>query len=145
MKHLSFALSVVSILTLAACTAPVDNGDGPSSAASSVADDHSDLIVVASPLPNAVVSSPLTVTGEARGNWYFEASFPVKLIDGNGNELAVTFAQAQGDWMTTDFVPFSVTLTFDPPSTPTGALILEKDNPSGLPENDAFITVPVQF
>jgi hypothetical protein len=91
------------------------------------------------------VASPLTVTGEARGNWYFEASFPVKLLDANGNEIVVSYAQAQGEWMTEDFVPFMSTLTFAAPSTPTGTLVLQKDNPSGLPENDNSVSVPVTF
>lgn len=59
-------------------------------------------IIVDSPAPNAVISSPLTVTGTARGTWYFEASFPVRLLDDLGNELAVAPAQAQGDWMTNE-------------------------------------------
>ena len=36
-----------------------------------------DRIRVNNPRPNQTISSPLTVTGEARGSWYFEASFPV--------------------------------------------------------------------
>src|ERR1035437_820195 len=28
-----------------------------------------------------MVANPLEVSGEARGNWYFEASFPVKIYD----------------------------------------------------------------
>lgn len=95
--------------------------------------------------PGDTVTSPLTVTGEARGTWYFEASFPVRLLDGNGNEIAVEPAQAQEDWMTEDFVPFEVTLVFTQPSTPTGTLVLEKDNPSGLPEHADQITMPVSF
>lgn len=91
-----------------------------------------------------LVESPLTITGEAR-LWYFEASFPVRLLDGNGREIAVAPAQAQDDWMTEDFVPFSVTLTFDALETDEGTLILEKDNPSGLPENAAYISIPVRF
>ena len=47
--------------------------------------------------------------------------------------------------MTTDFVPFSVTLTFVKPATATGTLVLQKDNPSGLPEHDASVEMPVQF
>jgi hypothetical protein len=95
--------------------------------------------------PGATVSSPLTVTGEARGTWYFEASFPVRLFDGAGNEIAVKPAQAQGDWMTTEFVPLKVTLTFAKPSTAEGVLVLEKDNPSGLPERDDALRIPVRF
>jgi hypothetical protein len=108
-------------------------------------DPHADLIKVTTPQPNAKVASPLTVTGQARGNWYFEASFPVKLYDANGTLLAQKPAQAQGDWMTTNFVPFTVTLTFAKPATATGVLVLEKDNPSGLPQNDDKIEIPVTF
>lgn len=104
-----------------------------------------ELIRVSNPGIGQLVTSPLVVTGEARGPWYFEASFPLKLLDDNGVVLAIGYAQAQGEWMTTDFVPFSGTLTFDPPSTPTGVLILEKDNPSGLPEYADQREIPVQF
>src|SRR5687768_13489706 len=57
------------------------------------------LINVTEPQADAIVSSPLTVKGEARGPWYFEASFPVRLYDDVGTEIAVGVAQAQGEWM----------------------------------------------
>jgi hypothetical protein len=91
------------------------------------------------------ISSPVILSGQARGNWYFEASFPVKVMDGNGKELGVGIAQAQGEWMTTDYVPFSVTLIFSAPETPAGTVEFIKDNPSGLPENDDKFVVPVTF
>jgi hypothetical protein len=94
---------------------------------------------------NQIVTSPLTVEGSARGYWYFEASFPVELIDGNGKRLAIGPAQAKSDWMTNEFVPFSITLTFAKPSTATGTLILRNDNPSGLPENQDELRIPVLF
>ncbi len=97
------------------------------------------------PKANQIVSSPLTVTGTARGTWYFEASFPVKLLDANNQELAVKPAQAQGEWMTENFVPFSVTLAFPTPATATGKLVLQKDNPSGDPIRDEQIEIPVRF
>lgn len=108
-------------------------------------DIYSDLIRVTLPAPNAVVSSPLTVRGEARGSWYFEASFPVQLLDANGKILSAVPAQSQGDWMTNEFVPFEAILSFIPPTTPTGTLILHNDNPSGLSANDKEIRVPVTF
>lgn len=95
--------------------------------------------------PFGEVRSPLTVRGEAVGTWFFEASFPIRLIDRNGHEIAVTPAQAQGEWMTTDFVPFEATLTFDAPEEGGGYLILEKDNPSGLPEHAADYRFPISF
>ena len=95
-------------------------------------------------VPNQIITSPLVIEGQAR-LWYFEASFPVELIDGNGKSIALAPATAQGDWMTTAFVPFKLTLTFAKPTTATGTLIFKNDNPSGLPENEKSFTVPVRF
>jgi hypothetical protein len=104
-----------------------------------------DLIRIDSPRPNTTVVSPLQISGEARGTWYFEASFPAKLLDADGSVIAEHYAQAQDDWMTEDFVPFKSTLEFATPETETGTLVLEKDNPSGLPEHANALRVPVQF
>ena len=104
------------------------------------------LIRLTAPLPNATVSSPLTITGEARGYWYFEASFPVVLVDWDGRIIAQGIATAKDEWMTEEFVPFEATLTFtaDPNAySNRGALILQKDNPSGLPEYDDALEIPV--
>ena len=106
---------------------------------------HDNLIRVWTPIANQAVKSPLLVEGEARGTWYFEASFPVGILDGNGTELGVVPAQAQGDWMTQNFVPFKAELKFAVPATETGTLVLEKDNPSGLPEHDDQIRIPIRF
>lgn len=107
--------------------------------------DKSNLIKVNNPRPDQAIQSPLVVEGEARGSWYFEASFPVKLLDANGKELAITPAQAQGDWMTEEFVPFKAELKFEPPATEAGFFVLEKDNPSGLPQYDDELRIPVKF
>lgn len=105
----------------------------------------SNIIRVTSPLPNQIISSPLTLRGQARGSWFFEATAPVRLLDANGRNLAQGFITAEGDWMTTNFVPFTGTISFSSPSTDNGQLIMEKSNPSGLPENDEQITIPVRF
>jgi hypothetical protein len=102
-------------------------------------------IRVTAPSPGALIASPLTVSGEARGSWYFEASFPIRLVDAAGKELVVVPAQARGEWMTTNFVPFEVQLSFVPPPSPGGFLILQKDNPSGLPEHADSLVIPVRF
>lgn len=111
-------------------------------------DDKSGLIRVNSPKPNEIIKSPLVVTGEARGSWFFEASFPVILTDWDGKMVAQGVAQAQSDWMTADFVPYEAKLIFTvSPSVYNrkGTLILKKDNPSGLPANDASLEIPVFF
>ena len=105
----------------------------------------SDLIRVTSLKDNQKITSPITITGEARGTWYFEASFPVRIEDANGKVLAQGPAQAQGEWMTDNFVPFSITLNFLKPESGSGFIVFEKDNPSGLPENANELRVPIQF
>lgn len=112
--------------------------------------DKSGLVRLTSPLPNAEISSPVVITGEARGTWYFEASFPIFLTDWDGKIIGQGIAEAQSDWMTADFVPFKATLTFDTALisgqySPSGTLILKKDNPSGLPENDDALEIPVRL
>jgi hypothetical protein len=108
--------------------------------------EKADLIVVETPRPGAIASSPLTISGEARGYWFFEASFPYELLDQNGTTIAQGPIQATGEWMTENFVPFTVQITFPAqPAGSTGTLLLKKDNPSGLPEHDDQLIVPVMF
>lgn len=108
--------------------------------------DKADLIRLTAPRPGTVISSPLTVEGEARGTWFFEASFPVFVVDWDGRIIGQGIAQAQGDWMTQDFVPFSAEVEFETPTYKnTGSLILKKDNPSGLPQNDDALEIPIVF
>lgn len=104
-----------------------------------------DLIWVQAPLPNQTITSPVSIVGKARGNWYFEASFPVILLDAHGNILAQAPAQAEGEWMTTEYVPFSLSLIFPKSATATGTLVLQKDNPSGLSEYADELRMPVRF
>ena len=113
---------------------------------------HADLITLTTPLPNSVVANPLLISGSARGNWYFEGSFPIVLTNWDGLIIAEGYATALGEWMTEDFVPFSATLEFTSPYPgkgqdfmKRGSLILKKDNPSGLPENDDALEIPIQF
>ena len=47
--------------------------------------------------------------------------------------------------MTENFVPFEGTLTFTAPTSGKGTLVLEKDNPSGLPEHADELRMPVKF
>lgn len=106
-----------------------------------------DLIEVTSPTINGTVSSPLVVTGSARGTWYFEASFPIEVRNASGALIGQGYGQAQGEWMTENFVPFkSVPITFTAqPKGSTGTVVLKKDNPSGLPENDRSLEIPITF
>lgn len=105
------------------------------------------LLKLEHPVQNQVVSSPLRIEGEARGQWFFEATFPVVLTNWDGLIIAEGYATAQDDWMTEDLVPFTAELTFtvDTSVSNRGSLILQKANPSGLPENDDAYEITVFF
>jgi len=106
---------------------------------------QSSEIFVSAPLANTKVTSPIKISGKARGNWFFEASFPVKLLDEDGSVLSQSFVTAQGEWMTQDFVNFSGQLDFVKPKGEIGSLVFENDNPSGMPEMRKEFKLPVNF
>jgi hypothetical protein len=104
-----------------------------------------DLVQTTQPKPGSIITSPTTVIGQARGTWFFEGQFPVVLQDSSGHELGRGAAKAFSDWTTTNFVPFEVTFEFAIPSTQTGTLMLQKDNPSGDPSKDDQLKIPIRF
>lgn len=108
-----------------------------------------DVRVVA-PIAGASVASPLTISGEARGYWYFEGSFPLVVVDWDGLVIGEGYATAQGDWMTYEYVSFVGEVSFDVSKisgeySRNGALIVQKANPSGLPEHAAAVELPIVF
>jgi hypothetical protein len=144
---------IIGLVLLVVLPAPAANAPANSSATTTpVATQASlgDLIVVTSPLPNAIISSTtITITGKARGNWFFEASFPIEVFgDPAEGLLGNGIAQAQSDWMTTDFVPFTATVKLHPTIQTPGEtlhIILMNDNPSGDPAKQKRLDLPVQF
>lgn len=114
--------------------------------------EYNDLIRVRHPLPEGTIASPFIIEGEARGSWFFEANFPVILTDWDGRIIASHYAEAIGEWMTEEYVPFKSELEFEldlPPDAPDfmkrGSLILGKSNASGLPEHDDAFEYTVYF
>lgn len=107
--------------------------------------EKSDLIRLDNPRPGQTLLTNETyvISGEARGYWFFEASFPFEVVSETGEQLFAHYATAEGEWMTEDFVPFSAELILETDYTGNATLILRKDNPSGLAENDDELTVPV--
>jgi hypothetical protein len=111
----------------------------------STATNPGSLITITSVKEHDTITSPLIIKGQARGPWYFEATFPIQLKDANGRLLVESYGQATGEWMTADFVPFETTLTFTKPTTTTGTLIFMNANPSGEPDKDMRLEIPVTF
>jgi hypothetical protein len=102
-----------------------------------------DMIRVTLPQPGAVVGKEFRISGEARGPWYFEASFPIEVVGKNGQKLATVVAQAQEEWTTSSFVPFIANVTIPSSYIGPATIILHRDNASGLPENDASASFEV--
>ncbi len=106
-------------------------------------------VVVFSPQPHEEVTFPLTVTGEARGNWFFEAELNLKLLDNDGNELVEWFATSQEeDWMTMNLIDFEGVIEEVPEGSTGGTLVIEENNPASPEERGRDVwtfEVPVVF
>lgn len=139
-KTVLFVLLGILLLGVVVCfvmdTSESDNGiDGV---------EH-EMVRLHHPRPGQVIQSPLRVEGEARGMWYFEASFPVKLLTEDGRVIAEHYAMSDGEWMTEEFVPFTAQIPFSQPEGGSGWLVLERSNPSGLPEHADEVRIPVRY
>jgi len=102
------------------------------------------MALLTEPQASSTVSSPLIVKGEAPGYWFFEASLPIKILDSQGNVIASAPASAQSDPLTDNLVPFKSLLEFNTTAT-SGYVVINNDNPSGLPENELSVKIPVLF
>lgn len=90
------------------------------------------------------VSNPIKIEGKARGYWFFEGSFPIKLVSTNNEILGTSIATSSDDWMTEDYISFTSELNYTKStSTNRALLILSKDNPSDNRELDQEIYIPV--
>lgn len=149
MKYLLLLLALTSTLT--ACI-PEDKDDTPTDGDTNGEEntdnqddtDENDKIRVSEPMVNATVSCPLHIEGEARGFWFFEASFPISLVDEDGDVITQDTIMTSDEWMTEDFVAFETDLYFTTDST-EGTLIIHRSNASGLPEFDEQIEIPLTF
>jgi uncharacterized protein YceK len=139
MKHILLSLLTATLLT--ACGS-IDTTT-PTGGSEIKLKKSSDVTLV-SPQEGSTIQSPVTISGTARGTWFFEGSLPVTLLDSKGTTLAQGAASAEGEWMTEESVPFSTTLTFSTADT-AGTIVIKKDNPSGEPDNEASVAFAVKF
>lgn len=103
-------------------------------------------IRIAYPEPKAVVTSPLTVRGRARGSWFFEGQFELRLLDAQDDIVARGTARATNNWMSEDIVPFNGILSFNNfPRRRKGRLLFIGSNPSGKPSKRKEYSIRVRF
>ncbi|MEJ0060703.1 MAG: Gmad2 immunoglobulin-like domain-containing protein [Terricaulis sp.] len=121
---LSAALALMACSPAAETPAPAPEAPAPVAAAASTAS----LVIVASPLANARVTSPLQVTGTAPAQWVFEAQFPLQLVGADGAVLAEAPARTDGDAVTPQLA-FAGELTFTVAAETPATLVLQEDMP----------------
>ena len=129
-------IAVLTACVLSACSPPApsapDSGSVTATQAAPSAAPVSGTATVSAPAVNATVRSPLHVSGIAPANWYFENSFPVRLVDARGNTIAEAPATPRVNWMeNTEPKAFDATLTFT--ATGPATLILQEDNSGDRP------------
>jgi hypothetical protein len=102
-----------------------------------------DRVSVSYPRAGATVPKTFTVIGKAPGNWFFEASAPLMIQAPDGSKIAQGYVQAIGEWMTTELVDFTGDVNISTSYSGPATLVLMRDNPSGLPENDDSIEIAI--
>ncbi len=99
-------------------------------------------LVVHHPQPFNIVGDAFTLCG--LGGAVEGDIGTAKLTDGNGTVLA-TLAPMSVPGSGFGFTLFEFPVTYGVPATAEGKLTVVADNPSGLPENDFRVTVPLTF
>lgn len=113
-----------------------------------------DLIIVDYPKPNDIVTSPLKIIGRARGIWFQDGQFRIRIFRKldcdytTDTTIGYGVAKATSNWKTEDFVTFEALIEFNKPIN-CGKMVfigLNKENTSGLKEKgDEELIIPVKF
>lgn len=102
-----------------------------------------DDLVSFSIAPGAKVKGVMDATGVLKNAYFFEANVRVAILDGDKQTLREGFGTATTEWMTTGPVSFKTKLDFTGLAAGPGFIAIRNDNPSGLPENDKEIFIPI--
>lgn len=93
--------------------------------------------------PGQEVSDEVIATGTIGGSYFFEGNIFVNILDENKELLRAGNGNAKTDWMTAEPVGFDAILDFSKLKKGHAFVEIHNDNPSGLPENDKSILIPV--
>lgn len=137
---------VVIILAGVAINATVKNGSTvkipENTIAREVLGNKSDLVSF-SILPNSKVHGTVSYTGVIKGGYFFEGNILVNVLGANKNVLKRGNAMATGEWMTAGPVNFGGSVDFSGLQKGPAYIEIHNDNPSGLPEHDKSVLIPV--
>lgn len=107
--------------------------------------DKDSPVIITSPELEGQITSPVIIEGQAPGNWFFEANLPISLKTITGETLAETGYATSEDWMTEQMIDFSAELSFETSEDNFGYVVIQTDNPSGIPRNMTSFYWPVVF
>ncbi len=103
-------------------------------------DEVNNLIRVNSVTSSQQISTPLVIEGEAVASWYDDEKFSVQIVNEQGKVLGSSIAQAKQLDVLGEFIPFIVTVDFDPEFYFTGYVILQNAK-----EKSVSLKIPVEF
>ena len=104
---------------------------------------HSSDLENFSILPNTKVSEKKIIQGVVKSNYFFEGNIGVNILGNDKKLLRSGHATAVGEWASPDPVKFQGELDFSGLVKGPAFIEIHNDNPTGLPENDKSILVPV--
>ena len=120
-----------AFLGLAACDRldalmPTGDDASPESADTGLRDAASLAVFVDLPV-DAVLTSPMQISGTADSRFFHEGVFPIRLLGADGCVLGEAPAMPTGDWMVPGQVAFEATLTFRATPGTSAVLVFEQD------------------
>ncbi len=126
-------------------TAPTNTGTGGNTEPK-ISGDTASLVSI-SIAPGSTITDGQVITGTLTGGYFFEANARASLLDADKNVMTTFPIAATSDWMTAGPVNFKMIVNYAVDDTPIrkgpGYLSIHNDNPSGMPENDKYVDIPV--
>ncbi|MFA5025566.1 MAG: Gmad2 immunoglobulin-like domain-containing protein [Candidatus Shapirobacteria bacterium] len=106
---------------------------------------RSSPVVILSPDISKPLLSPQKIIGLIDKSWVFEGSFPLELFD-NQDKIIYQGKASAPNWIedTDKFTTFTANLVFKTTSK-SGFLKIKNDNPSGLPQNNKSLIIPIIY
>jgi len=95
---------------------------------------------------NSQLTCPLIIRGSVSGTWFFEAEFTVQLVSDKGTVATFLARAIEDNWMTEQ--PVNFLAEYDCTQCPEDTnleLRLQKSNPSGLPDFDDYVSLPISL
>ncbi len=91
---------------------------------------NKDDLVFFSIVPGAIVSDVVSLAGEVKGGYFFEANILINVLDINQNVLKKGYGTATTDWMTAGPVSFTANVDFTGLIPGPAYIEIQNDDPS---------------